>query len=574
MKFIKIFKSLWRFFEEDKVRLILFVIISFVAAFQFLVYPYLYSKAVSFLFDKNFNEFLLFLSLWSGFGVIARFTIEIPQEYLRNKLEIKFIKKLNNELNKKIIDLPCDAHEKHGIGELSNRIQTDPDRIIDLIGKLIRFISRLITVLIIVVYSYFLSKILLIEILVFIVITVIISKHYNPKIKNIQKEIKTNQDDYSKHISQTLFGIREIKALGIKNIINKFTNKKVASLFKNHESIKLNELKYDNFMWGMHDILEYTILFTCGYLFFKGIIPLESFVMFEMYLYRIHDVVESYSEYNINYNRVIVSMNRISEIVNNELYEDEKFGNKVLRNSKGLIEFKDVYFAYDNGRPTLKGVNLIFNPNKKIAIVGRSGMGKSTIFNLLARFFDANKGIITIDGINIKDICEKSLRDNISVIRQDPYLFNMTVKENFKLINSRISLKAIRTACKKAFIDDYIMSLPDKYNTVIGEGGVNLSGGQKQRLAIARALAKNSKIILFDEATSALDNNSQSYIKQAIDELASSHTIIIIAHRLTTIIDADEIVVVHNGKVQDSGTHNYLIDNNDLYRKLYSGELT
>ena len=211
-------------------------------------------------------------------------------------------------------------------------------------------------------------------------------------------------------------------------------------------------------------------------------------------------------------------------------------------------------------------------PNKKIAVVGRSGNGKSTIFNLLLRYFDTTEGTVTIDGINIQDLTESSLRNNISIIRQSPFLFNLTILENFRLVKEDVTLEEVRNVCKRAYIDDYIMSLPNQYETVIGEGGINLSGGQKQRIAIARTLLLNTKIILFDEATSALDNESQEYIKKTIDDLVKDHTIVIVAHRLSTIVDADTIHVIEKGKLVGSGTHKRLLKNCKPYQNLYTAE--
>ena len=211
-------------------------------------------------------------------------------------------------------------------------------------------------------------------------------------------------------------------------------------------------------------------------------------------------------------------------------------------------------------------------PNRKIAVVGSSGQGKSTLFNLMTRIFDPNKGEITLDGININELTEESLRKNISIIRQEPFVFNRTIKENFLLINKDITLSEIRKCTKMTYLDDYIMSLPNKYDTVLGEGGVNLSGGQKQRLAMARTLSKGSKVILFDEATSALDNLSQDYIKKTIDKLVEEHTIVIVAHRLSTIMDADIIYVVDDGKIVSSGTHKELLKTSDIYKNLYETE--
>ena len=198
---------------------------------------------------------------------------------------------------------------------------------------------------------------------------------------------------------------------------------------------------------------------------------------------------------------------------------------------------------------------------------------KVTLFNLLLRYFDTKEGSITIDDINITDLTEESLRKNISVIRQSPFLFNMSILDNFKIVKDNVTIEEVKEVCKKAYIDKYIESLPEKYDTIIGEGGINLSGGQKQRIAIARTLLLNTKIILFDEATSALDNESQEYIKKTIDSLVKDHTIIIVAHRLSTIVDADEIHVIDKGKLVASGKHEELMVKSDIYNKLYSTEL-
>ena len=279
--------------------------------------------------------------------------------------------------------------------------------------------------------------------------------------------------------------------------------------------------------------------------------------MLEMYIWRIDEVVESISEFGVSYNKVTVSLKRISEIIDNKLYEDEKFGDKVLVNNKGVIEFKNVKFKYSEEEDyTLTGLNLKLLPNKKIAVVGKSGNGKSTIFNLLLRYFDTTKGEILIDGVNIKDLTEESLRNNISIIRQAPFLFNLSIIDNFKLVKKDVTLKEVREYCKRAYIDDYIMSLPKKYDTVIGEGGINLSGGQKQRLAIARTLMLNTKIILFDEATSALDPTTTRSILKLLKKLNEqlNLTIVIITHQMEVIKEiCGKVAVMENGKIVEQG---------------------
>ena len=269
-----------------------------------------------------------------------------------------------------------------------------------------------------------------------------------------------------------------------------------------------------------------------------------------------------------------VSIERLSEILDNKLFEDEKFGIISKTDIEGNVVFKNIIFKYPNEDIEIfKDFNLDIPTGKKVAIVGKSGQGKTTIFNLLLRYFNPDAGVILVDDIPIKDFTEDALRQNIAIIRQEPFIFNKTILENLKIIDPYMSLKKIRNACKLAEIDEYIMSLPNKYDTMIGEGGINLSGGQKQRLAIARALLKDSKIILFDEATSALDNENQNKIKIAIDNLVENHTIIIVAHRLSTIMDADFIYLIDDGKVVASGTHKQLLKKSKIYKSLYENEI-
>ena len=210
-------------------------------------------------------------------------------------------------------------------------------------------------------------------------------------------------------------------------------------------------------------------------------------------------------------------------------------------------------------------------PNQRVAFVGKSGAGKTTIFNLITKLYRNEKGKILLDDIDINDLtCS---RDNMSIITQNPYIFNFSIKDNLLLAKKDATMEEIREACKLACIDDYIMSLENQYETKLGENGIILSGGQKQRIAIARALLMKTEIILFDEATSALDNETQSQIQKAIDNLKNEYTVLIIAHRLSTVIDSDTIFVVDDGKIIANGSHNELLKNCDYYKNLYYKDL-
>lgn len=209
-----------------------------------------------------------------------------------------------------------------------------------------------------------------------------------------------------------------------------------------------------------------------------------------------------------------------------------------------------------------------------VGFVGKSGVGKSTIFSLLCRLYDVDSGSITIDGVDIVSLDKDSIRGNITIISQNPYIFNMSIRDNLKIVKENLTEEEMIEACRLACLDEFISTLKDGYDTMIGEGGVNLSGGQKQRLAIARAFVQETEIILFDEATSALDNETQANIQKAIMNMKKDYTILIIAHRLSTIVNCDRILFIDKGKVIDSGTHEELLRKNKDYKKLYEREIT
>ena len=564
------FKLIFSYLKDEKLRIFLYIFLVCITYLPVLLSTFFWGYAIDALIGGIFEKFLIFLILRESMHILFYCLLAIPRDLIYNYLEIKFSKNVLKDLYRKISDMPAVAFEQMGVGEFINRMTTDPDRVMDLLSRLMKMACRAIVIIVVLVIAFKSSVILGFEIIVFSIIMGFVSYKYFPKIKKTQEEIKKESDLQVKTATENLTGIREIKALGIKKNIEDRLFLNIDRLFTNQRKMKKYEIGYyysNNFIYF---VLQAMILATSGYLVVTNKLTYALFIVIESYIWRIDELVESLSDFGIYYNKVSVSLNRIDEIVNNRLYNDEAFGNKKLVNSKGVVKFNNVYFKYsDNEDYTLKGLNMTIEPHKKIAIIGRSGNGKSTIFNLLLRYFDASKGTITIDGVNIKDLTEESLRSNISIIRQTPFLFNLSIMDNFRLVKKNVTLEEVREVCKKAYIDDYIMSLPNNYETIIGEGGVNLSGGQKQRIAIARTLLINTKIILFDEATSALDNESQEYIKQTIDNLILDHTVIVVAHRLSTIVDSDIIHVINDGVLEASGTHKELMNSSDTYRMLY-----
>lgn len=573
MKLIKLFMSLWRYIKFDKGKFIGYAVLAFLGTGSALLYGYLFGISTEALIAHDFDKFLLIFIGYTIYGLLDVLFLEVFRSGLYNKIELNFMKRISKDLYKKALDLPVLAYDEHKVGEIVNRIYTDPQKVIEIMSRIVYSVARVLVAIFILGLSMTISWVLTLELTIVVVIDYFISRRYYPKLKDTQKKISKMSDKYVADANQVLFGIRDVKGLGLKNIMTRYMHNNVDDLYEEQKKNRNFELYYNGAVMAIHITFESIIFITLGYMVIQGDVVMAMFVAYQWYIWRLFDIIRELSQLGSSYQKVIVAMERIDELLNNKLYADDWFGTKKVDEITGNIEFKNVSFAYNSDKEVLNKLSLKIETSKKIAIIGKSGMGKSTIFNILLRFYEPTKGKVLIDGINLTDFDEESLRKHIAIIRQEPYIFNKTIKENFEMIKEDITLEEIKELCQKVYINDYIMTLPEGYDTLIGEGGVNLSGGQKQRLAIARSLAKNAKIMLFDESTSALDNESQAYIKQTIDELAKDHTIIIVAHRLSTIVDADLIFLIDEGKVLASGTHTELLKKNLLYRKLYQPEL-
>lgn len=572
MKNIKEFIPLWKLVKEDKCKFIIATLLIIISNFFSVVSGYLIGEATQYLTDTKYTMSILYLVIYVIFNSVEDVGLYNTGSCMLELIESKVSRKLGYFTYKKAINLPAYAYEKTSSGEVINRIVNDADTLSFAFSRLVALISSLTASLIVLVYIFINSWVLGIEIIIFVGILYLVINKYDPMLINVHKERKKVQDKFTSLVNESIRGIREIKTLGVKNNLMSNMKEIIKSIFdKSKEEVSIRK-KYNALTFLLKIFLEGVVFITCAFLIYKGSITIGFFVTMTYYIYRFTNLIDNINNFSQTYQKLIVSLQRVNEILENRLYEDEIFGNEKINKVKGIIEFKNVSFSYPDEDNILNDFNIKLEPNKKIAIVGKSGQGKSTLFNLITRVFDVKEGLITLDDINIKDLTEEELRKHISIIRQEPFIFNRTILENFKIINKDIELEEIRKYTKMSYLDDYIMSLPNGYDTILGEGGVNLSGGQKQRLSIARTLAKNSEVILFDEATSALDNSSQDYIKKTIDNLIKDHTVVIVAHRLSTIMDADIIYLVDKGKVVDSGTHNELLKTNKTYKKLYETE--
>ena len=315
------------------------------------------------------------------------------------------------------------------------------------------------------------------------------------------------------------------------------------------------------------------VVFAGGYLSINNQIEVGSFFSFLTALMLAYQPVRALSGVNIGVNEGLVAAKRIYELLDNkdQVSNDPSQNDLVIKNKE--IIFNNVSFSYPDGTNAIKKITTKISGGNTVALVGKSGSGKSSFINLIPIFYNINSGSITIDGQNINDVNLKSLRKEIALVSQETILFDDTVEANIRYGRLDASKEDILSASKNAAADDFIRDLPNGYDTIVGENGVKLSGGQKQRISIARAILKNSSLILLDEATSALDSESEAKIKYAVDNLIKNRTTIIIAHRLSTIKNANKILVLSEGSLVAEGTHEELIQKSELYQKLYNQEI-
>ena len=567
---LKFFKKYFRYEKSLFIKSFIFIFFSSIIGVSF---GYLIGEAVEYATNQVFGLAVLILVVYLLLALIDNIFFDRLGKIFIKKACSNTMERISYDVYYKVGLLPARAFEDKTSGEFINRVVNDSATITDTFRQFINVFTTLFTAVLIFIYILLNSYIVALEILIYFVVFYLFSKTFLPIIKKAQREITEEKDKTIAEVNESIRGIREIRALGIRIKVNEIVKRIINIMFIKTQKQMVDEENYYSVAYALGALLEVVVFITCIILMSQGKSDVGFFMAMTYYIYRFTFLVEWLMNFSTSYQKMRVSVERVQEIVGNKLYKDIEFGSLDKTDIKGNIEFKNVTFGYSEEEGNiLENFNLTIPSNKSIAIVGKSGQGKSTIFNLLLRYFEPKEGVILIDDNPLDSFTEEAMHQNIAIIRQDPFIFNKSILDNFKIMDSKVTLDQIRKYCKLAEIDDYIMSLPNKYDTLIGEGGVNLSGGQKQRLAIARALLKNSKIILFDEATSALDNENQNKIKKAIDNLVKDHTIVIVAHRLSTIIDADIIYLIDKGKVAASGTHEELLKNCKIYKDLYNNE--
>ena len=487
-----------------------------------------------------------------------------------HRIRPKILHNIRKDIIEIFMKLRLSNFKKFDSGIFLERLKNDPQIISGVINTSQKHLVQCFAKLGALFYVFYVNWILGIIYLIGIMIVTIIDNNIQEVSKIKNKISKIANENLSSFLIETVRGIADIKLLSL-NIFSDMIVK-----FNHSDNLSIDKDLYDSRTYRLKNMILFIVSILAlmiGVHLTGPHLNATNLIACFIYSTRILSLMENFSSLRSSLKEYELAIERIIEFENDDIYPKDVFGKKHLSHIKGDIKFENITFSYDSDKnKVLDKFNLNIKHKTTVALIGHSGSGKSTILNLLTKSYLPENGIITIDNVDIKDLDEATFKDAISIVSQSPYIFNMSIKDNLLLVNPDASLEEIDKACKQACLYDYINSLPDKYDTVIGESGVNLSGGQKQRLAIARALLKNSPILLFDEATSALDNQTQSEIKATLDNLKNEYTIIIVAHRLSTIQDCDTIHVIEDGKVISSGKHKKLLESSETYRNLYASD--
>lgn len=574
LPFIEHYKKMWPFVKPYMFRAILAILICIpIGALDSVVALSLKPYMDIVLVDKTESSPAYIPLLIVAFTSVQGF-LNYAATYLNTWVGTKINQDLKRALYKKLLHLETSYYDQHNSGFVIQRFNTDCDIACSgLLENLKVFVSR------------FFSSISLICVLIYnswqlAIIAVLILGCALMPLASVRRRIKRvvmgSVVEGAKVVSNYNETYSGNKTIASYNLQNKIYNTFDSTL---HNLFKLTIKMVQKTAWmtpALHIIVSIGIGAVIGYgsyLIVNGDITSGNFVSFITALILLYTPIKSIGK---NYNAMQVSflaIERVVEILETEPTIFDKPNAVTLKGVKKSINFNHVYFEYKEGVPVLKDINLEVKAGTTVALVGNSGGGKTTIVNLIPRFYDVKSGSITIDKTDIHDISLESLRDNIAVVFQDNFLFAGTIRDNILLGKEDATEEEIATAVKMACLDEFINELENGLDTKIGERGSLLSGGQRQRLAIARAFIKNAPVVILDEATSALDNKAEAVVQRAIDNLMQDRTVFVIAHRLSTVQNADKIVVINDGEIIETGTHEELLqEENGAYKALYNAQ--
>lgn len=570
---IKNLKKVYDYGKEYRKNLYAFTIITLLFIFVSVIYPMFTARQLTALTNEDYKGLIIATLIVFGFDILNG----IKTLVIKRNTQIFFrgvFKKLQLAVSKEILKIKVKELDNNSSGVFIERLNEDCKELSHIFTIGMGNVTSILTNIGIFAAVFIINKM----VFFFYIFAASCIAYLNiVKVRAVNekdKELRHKREENMGLTAELVRGVRDIKMLNASASFLNTLEKSINEVSEKVYAMRNTHMNYNFAITVVGSIFEVLLVIILIYLLINHSVTIALAIVLYSYrnnilgtlMYAVANLLEELKDFNL-------SCNRVFSLLESKEFKKEQFGSKHLEKVNGDFEFKDVVFGYNKDRTVLNKLSFNVKANETVGFVGKSGSGKTTIFNLLCKMYDIDDGEIKIDGYNINTLDEDSIRGNITIISQNPYIFNMSIRDNLKLVKDDLTDKEMIEACKIACLDDFVNTLPNKYDTVIGEGGVTLSDGERQRLAIARAFIQKTEIILFDEATSALDNETQSKIATALNNLKREYTILIIAHRFSTIVNCDKIYYISNGKVIDSGTHSELLKTCNEYKHLYESEI-
>lgn len=547
---------------------------AFLISMADLIFPLFTRRMINEIIPQGRMDLLLKWTIIMAVLFFLRFVSFYIVSYWGHLLGVRIEYDMRKDVFTHLQTLPFSYYDNNKTGHIMSRIVNDLRDITELAhhGPEDLFISLVMLIgsfVVLVTIEWRLTLIVFAFIPLMLIFVIFKRKRMSSSFKEVRKKIA----NVNSQLENSISGARVAKSFTNEEYeIEKFNEGNYAFSNARKQAYKVMA-EFAAGMGIMSNILNLVVISIGGYFAYRNIINLGDLFSFTLYVNFFMQPIRRLTNFAQQFQDGMTGFERFTEIMDIKTNIEDKEDAVELEDIKGKIEFKDVSFSYNNDEGTvLTDLNMTINPGKTVALVGPSGAGKTTLCHLIPRFYEIKAGTILLDNIDIKDIKIKSLRKNIGLVQQDVFLFTGTIKENILYGDPEASEEEIVDAAKNASIHDFILSLPNGYDTYIGEKGVRLSGGQKQRISIARLFLKNPPILILDEATSALDNQTEILIQESLERLSRGRTSLVIAHRLSTIKNADEIIVLTSDGVEERGNHEELLEKDGLYSELYRSQ--
>ena len=572
----EIYKRLYKDYSKSYLnKIFLSAVLSILVAGSTSSIAWLLDPAIKKLFMEKDQSLLIFIP----FLIIIAFTTKGLSLYFAKATMIgvgeSIKKKLQYDMVNNLVGTDTKTIDKKHSGKFISNLTYDVTHITNLLSNAILSLFKdSLTLIGLLTVMFFQNWKLALISIIMIPLASISAKTLGKRINKVSTEAQEKSGFLTTYLVELFKNHKLIKIFQKEEYEKKRADKFLNELKEKNQKIQTVFVRMSPIMETFTGIMIAILIFYSGLLMAKGELEINNFFSFLAAMMLAYQPVRALSTLNLVLNQGLSAASRILPIIDQENTIKDKIEAEPIEIDNSDIEFKDVNFSYEiDERKTLKSINLEFKGGKMTSLVGHSGSGKSTIMNLIPRFYDINSGDITIDSQSIYNVTIKSLRDKISLVSQETTLFDDTIINNIRYAKETASDEEVYKVAKISFCHDFIKNLPNKYNTLIGENGVRLSGGEKQRLSIARAMMKESKIILLDEATSSLDSETESKIQDALKILTKDKTTIVIAHRLSTILNSNNIYLIDEGNIIDSGKHNELMQKSELYKSFYERQI-